>query len=80
MVWKKINLSLNPEKLTIKILKEILKNDEFGKPYLEYIIDINYNTQNWRINKRFNQFANLYKTIKSLFKGVIRMPTSSIFL
>ena len=67
----------NPEKLKIKILKEILKNDELGKPYLEYIIDINYNTQNWRINKRFNQFANLYKTIKSLFKGVIRMPTSS---
>ena len=67
----------NPEKLKIKILKEILKNDELGKPYLEYIIDINYNTQNWRINKRFNQFAQLYKTIKSLFKGVIQMPVSS---
>ena len=68
---------LNPEKLKIKILKEILKNDELGKPYLEYIIDINYNTQNWRINKRFNQFANLYKTIKNLFKGAIQMPASS---
>ena len=67
----------NPEKLRIKILKGRLKNDELGKPYLEYIIDINYNTQNWRITKRFNQFANLYKTIKSLFKGVIHMPPSS---
>ena len=67
----------NPEKLKIKILKGRLKNDELGKPYLEYIIDINYNTQNWRISKRFNQFANLYKTIKSLFKGVIHMPASS---
>ena len=67
----------NPEKLKIKILKEILKNDELGKPYLEYIIDINYNTQNWRINKRFNQFAQLYKTIKNLFKGIIQMPLSS---
>ena len=68
---------LNPEKLKIKILKGTLKNDELGKPYLEYIIDINYNTQNWRINKRFNQFANLYKTIKSSFKGFIHMPPSS---
>ena len=68
---------INPEKLKIKILKGTLKNDELDKPYLEYIIDINYNTQNWRINKRFNQFANLYKTIKSLFKGVIHMPSSS---
>ena len=67
----------NPEKLKIKILKGTLKNDELGKPYLEYIIDINYNTQNWRISKRFNQFANLYKTIKSLFKGVIHMPVSA---
>ena len=68
---------INPEKLKIKILKGTLKNDELGKPYLDYIIDINYNTQNWRINKRFNQFANLYKTIKSLFKGIIHMPSSS---
>ena len=46
---------LNPEKLKIKILKGTLKNDELGKPYLECIIDINYNTQNWRISKRFNK-------------------------
>ena len=74
---KKNVFVINPEKLKIKILKGTLKNDELGKPYLEYIIDVNYNTQNWRINKRFNQFANLYKTIKSLFKGTIRMPSSS---
>ena len=77
MSMKADKFIFNPEKLKIKILKGKLKNDELGKPYLEYIIDINYNTQNWRISKRFNQFANLYKTIKSLFKGVIHMPTSS---
>ena len=68
---------LNPEKLKIKIIKGHLKNDELGKPFLEYIIDVNYNNQNWRISKRFNQFANLYKTIKSLFKGNVKMPPSS---
>ena len=44
---------------------------------MEYILDINYNTQSWRISKRFNQFANLYKTIKNLFKNNIKMPQSS---
>ena len=68
---------LNPAKLKIKIIKGHLKNDELGKPYLEYILDINYNTQSWRISKRFNQFANLYKTIKNLFKNNIKMPQSS---
>ena len=67
----------NPEKLKIKIIKGRLKSDELGKPYLEYILDINYNSQNWRISKRFNQFANLYKTIKNFFKGNIKMPQSS---
>ena len=71
------NVEFYPEKLKIKILKGKVKIDEIGKPYLDYIIDINYSGQNWRINKKFNQFANLYKTIKSLFKGSVNMPQSS---
>ena len=70
-------INLNADKLKIKILKGNIKQDELGKPYLEYILDINYNTQNWRINKRYIQFASLYKTVKNLFKGVIQMPASS---
>jgi len=69
--------SNNKMNLKIKILKGSIKQDELGKPYLEYILDINYNTQNWRINKRFTQFATLFKTIKNLYKGVIEMPASS---
>jgi len=67
----------NPELLKIKILKGSLKNDELGKPYLDYILDINYDTQNWRIIKRFNQFVNLYKGLKNIFKNNIKMPQSS---
>ena len=70
-------MNFNMDKLKIKILKGSIKQDELGKPYLEYILDINYNTQNWRINKRFTQFATLFKTIKNLYKGVIQMPSSS---
>ena len=71
------NINFNPERLKIKILKGRVKQDELGKPFLEYIIEINYDTQNWRISKRFNQFANLFKTLKNLFKGVIQMPASA---
>ena len=71
------NINFNPDKLKMKILKGRVKQDELGKPFLEYIIDVNYDTQNWRINKRFNQFANLFKTLKNLFKGVIQMPPSA---
>ena len=73
---KRIN-KFNPEKLKIKILNGKLKSDELGKPYLEYILDINYYSQNWRLNKKFIQFANLYKTIKTTFKSTIHMPLSS---
>ena len=67
----------NPDKLKIKILKGKLKTDELGKPYLEYILDINYYSQNWRLSKTFNQFANLHKTIKTMFKNSITMPLSA---
>ncbi len=69
--------TISIDKLKIKILKGRVKQDELGKPFLEYIIDIWYNGQNWRINKRFNQFANLYKTLKSIFRGIINMPPSA---
>ena len=71
------NINFNPDKLKIKILKGRVKQDELGKPFLEYIIDVNYDTQNWRINKRFNQFANLFKTLKNSYKGVVQMPPSA---
>ena len=72
------NINFSPEKLKIKILKGKVKQDELGKPFLEYIIDVNYDTQNWRINRRFNQFSNLYKNLKNLYKGTgIQMPQSA---
>ena len=72
------NSNFVPDRLKIKILKGRVKQDELGKPFLEYIIDVNYDTQNWRVNKRFNQFSNLYKTLKNSYKGSgIQMPQSS---
>ena len=70
-------INFNPEKLKMKILKGRVKQDELGNPFLEYIIDVNYDTQNWRINRRFNQFSNLFKTLKNMFKGIAQMPPSA---
>ena len=68
-----------PDKLKIKILKGILNKDELGKPYIEYIIEITYNNQSWRVNKKFNQFGNLHKTLKSLFSEIKLPESSNIF-
>ena len=57
------SINFSPEKLKIKILKGKVKQDELGKPFLEYIIDVNYD---------------LFKTLKNLYKGTgIQMPQSS---
>ena len=69
-----------PQKLKIKIIKGRIRKDKSGKPYLEYIININYdNITNWNINRRFNQFTNLYKTLRTISKESFEMPESSNF-
>ena len=74
----KINNNYFPEKLKIKIIKGRIRKDKSGKPYLEYIININYdNIKNWNINRRFNQFTNLYKTLRTLSKENFELPESS---
>ena len=67
------------DKFKIKILKGILNKDELGKPFIEYITDITFNTQNWRINKKFNQFANLHKSLKNTFPDMKFPESASIF-
>jgi len=65
------------DKLKIKILKGILSKDELGKPYIEYITEVSYNTQIWKVNRKFNQFANLHKSLKSLMGEDFKFPESS---
>ena len=70
--------NFNPKKLRIKIIKGRIRKDKTGKPYLEYIIEMNYLTRSWQINKRFNQFTNLYKSLKlSATKGGPQLPASA---
>ena len=72
------NNTFDPKKLKIKIIKGRIRKDKSGKPYLEYVININYdNMTNWNINRRFNQFTNLYKTLRTISKESFEMPESS---
>jgi hypothetical protein len=67
------------DKFKIKILKGLLNKDELGKPYIEYITEISYNSQNWRVNKKFNQFANLHKSLKNTFPDLKFPESASMF-
>ena len=70
--------TFNPAKMKLKIIKGRIRKDKAGKPYLEYIIEINYLNKKWQINKRFNQFTNLYKNIKlNANQGGPELPQSA---
>ena len=59
-------------------MKGKICKDKTGKPYLEYMIDLNYLNKNWKINKRFSQFTNLYKNLKKMeIQEGIAIPNSA---
>lgn len=64
----------NNKKLSVTIEQHKISNN------VEYQININHKREQWTISKTINQFANLYKTLKSLFRGLVEMPSSGDFL
>ena len=76
-----INFRLDPNKLKIRILKGKIKHGNSSSPYLEYIVDVNYNNmQHWRLGKKFKDFINLYNIINTEYKEFIKIPISNIFI
>ena len=76
-----INYKLNPDKLKIRILKGKIKHGNSSSPYLEYIVNVNYNNmQHWRLGKKFKDFINLYNIINTEYKEFIKIPISNIFI
>ena len=70
----------NFNKPKINIINTILKKDEYGKPYLDYVCEVIYNDKEWKLLKKFNQFALLNNALKNLFKDVLNLPnTGSLF-
>ena len=67
----------DPNKLSLKIIKGQIKNDELNQPYIEYLLDINYdNKKRYQLNKQFYHFSNLYKNLVTLYEEYIKFPLS----
>ena len=73
------NINFDPEKLGIKVIKAKVKNDELGKPYIEYLISVKYGDKNWQIRKKFYHFANLFNTLNNKYQDFVPINLSNIF-
>ena len=70
-------LNFNPNKLNIKIINAKIKQDELNQPYIEYIIEINYdNKKKYQLHKQFYHFSNLYNNLVNLYQESIQLPLS----
>ena len=76
---EKYKLNFDPNKLDIKIIKGQIKTDELNHPYIEYIIEINYdNKKKYQIHKQLYHFSNLYKNLINLYEDSINFPLSFV--
>ena len=73
------NINFDPEKLSIKVIKAKVKNDELGKPYIEYLINVKYDDKNWQIRKKFYHFANLFNSLNNKYQDFVPTNLSNIF-
>ena len=65
------------KKIKIKISKSQIKTDELNHPYIEYLLDINYdNKKKYQLNKQFYHFSNLYNNLIGLYEDYIQFPLS----
>ena len=71
------DIYFDPNKLRIKIIKGQIKTDELNKPYLDYLINVNYDKiKNWQVHKKFYHFSNLYNAINNSYRDYIQLPNS----
>ena len=50
-----------------------------GKAFIDYIVEVLYNSQTWRVNKKFPQFSNLHKMLKNGLVDVKQPESANIF-
>ena len=62
------------QNLNIRVSNTILKKDITGKPFLDYICEINNGNEKYKLNKKFGHFIMLHKSLKSLFKDLVKLP------
>lgn len=68
------------KKVKLKILKGLLAQNEMGTTYMEYIIEVSYNLQTWRLNKKFSQFVNFQSLLKRELPRITFPDTAELIL
>ena len=75
-----INNKDNLESLNIKIINHVLKKNNSGIPYLDYICEIKNKEKTKKIHRKLKNFYKLHKSLKEFFKDKINIPDKDNFL
>ena len=67
------------ESLKIKIINHVLKKNNSGIPYLDYICEIKHKEKTKKIHRKLKNFYTLHKSLKEFFKDKINIPDKDNF-
>ena len=74
-----INNKDSIESLKIKIINHVLKKNNSGIPYLDYICEIKNKEKTKKIHRKLKNFYTLHKSLKEFFKDKINIPDKDNF-
>ena len=65
---------INDSTIKIKIINHVLKKNNSGKPYLDYICEIKYKEKTKKLHRKLLNFYSLHKNLTEFFKDKINIP------
>ena len=71
------NYNLNNSFIKIKIINHVLKKNNSGKPYLDYICEIKYKEKTKKLHRKLMNFYSLHKSLIDFFKDKINIPDNN---
>ena len=74
-----INNKDSLESLNIKIINHVLKKNNSGIPYLDYICEIKNKEKTKKVHRKLKNFYKLHKSLKEFFKDKINIPDKDNF-
>ena len=68
------NKEINDSSIKIKIINHILKKNNSGKPYIDYICEIKHRDKTKKLHRKLKNFYSLHKSLIEFFKDKINIP------
>ena len=68
------NKEINDSSIKIKIINHILKKNNSGKPYIDYICEIKHRDKTKKLHRKLKNFYSLHKSLIEYFKDKINIP------